>query len=207
MEKIGRPAQYFLDHARPGTITLLLDRYFAGVKGVLPLSSLPFAPISAPFPGLPVFPPGPITPGDLPIAPPPSRTLYRSTILFRMPENPEISTCRNVAHTVEIEGGEKENRGHIGQIEGRFPPGRGRGLSVPETVDRRRDPAAAVDEIRTAKPVYRLDRRMAQEPPELHHVPDIFPDDRDEADGGRFLVHHADRRFVGDDAGDRGRRR
>ena len=80
-------------------------------------------------------------------------------------------------------------------------------LSVPQRVQRGGDSAAAGDKLRRALAVYRHDGRTAQQTAEVHPVADLFPDGGDQANGGGFVVDHADGGFVGNDGGEGFRRR
>ena len=65
-----------------------------------------------------------------------------------------------------------------------------------------RDAAAPGDEVRAGIGVYGLHRRGAEQPAELHRVPDLHARSRDQAHRRRLLVYHADGRLVRDDGGD-----
>ena len=71
-------------------------------------------------------------------------------------------------------------------------------------MDRRRNAAATGHEGLAAGLVHRNDRRVAHEAAEVGHLPYAFAFNRNHTHGRGFLVDHADRSLVGDDAGNGG---
>ena len=70
-----------------------------------------------------------------------------------------------------------------------------------QALDGRRNAAAAVDEPRGRAGGDRHDGRAAQQAAELHHIPHLFANGRNDAHGGRLGVDNADGDFIRNQAG------
>ena len=76
--------------------------------------------------------------------------------------------------------------------------------SVLERMDWGGDASLAGYKSLAGETVHRHHRSVAEKTAELHGIADLFADNRDDADCGRLLVYHSDRRLVRDYAGDCG---
>ncbi len=72
---------------------------------------------------------------------------------------------------------------------------------------RRRDAAAAADEVSRRENIHGHDRRAAEEAAKLDHLAHFAAGRRHDAHGCGFVVHHADGHFIGDERGDCFRRK
>ena len=72
--------------------------------------------------------------------------------------------------------------------------------SVFERMNRGRDPSLSSDKVLAGESVHRHDRRMSQQSSEFDALSNAFADHRDQSDGCRLRVDHADRHLIGDDA-------
>ena len=67
-------------------------------------------------------------------------------------------------------------------------------------MDRRRDPALSADKCAAVIFIDRDDRRIAEKAAKLCRLSHILADHRDQADCCGFLIHHADRHLIGNNA-------
>ena len=72
--------------------------------------------------------------------------------------------------------------------------------SVFKRMDRSGDPALPPDKVFAGESVHRHDWCMSEQSPELNTLTHALADYGDQPDGCRFLIDHADRHLIGDNA-------